>query len=649
MAQPSFLVIASLLFLANYIMALTNTFTASTEITINGETIRRVNHVRIGQRFESHHDFEISVSPDMLSNRAIKLKELADKFVGKTAAITLRQGRLGATEQTQIFSGIVTSVRLVKGQSQSSVYLISGLSPTIQLAAGVTTRSFTEKTLADIVGQVLNPFSFPSSLSPANSTPIPYITQYEEDNFHFLQRLAEEFGEWMFYDGRSLIFGKSVRETSPTVALTHGSNLFDMEYSLRVTPLNFKAGDFNHETAEVLDADSKSEQVDGLSSFSKMTLDRSNEVFTDELISIDFTNNADLSSLKKAIKLKKSEQANKLAVFTGRSPEMEMKIGGLVTITEPVFIDGTRTDTIDYGTFVVTRLNHFVDARGVYQANFEAIPQETDFAPVDYRIVSPSTKPQLAVVKDTKDPLKLGRVKVKFRWQPKGDTTPFIRVSSMMTSQSKSYFIPEEGDFVMVDFEHGNPDLPFVSGSTYINDDRSSPGDELFKPDNHIKGIITRGGNHIIIDDTEGKEKIAIYNKEKKNKIELSLDGTHITIKSEGDINLQAGGDIKMKAKNIDIKAEDDFKLKAGKNANIITESNDILLSSGNAIIEEATGSFSMDAGTDLGARGVNLNIDASANLKMKGKATASLKSDAMVEVQGSATAILKGGMVMIN
>lgn len=631
-------------------MALTNTFTASTEIRINGEAIRRVNYLRIGQRFDSHHDFEISISPDMLSNRAVKLKELADKFVGKNAAITLKQGREGSPEQSQIFSGIVTSVRLVKGQSQTSTFLISGLSPTVLLAAGPTTRCFIDKSLSDIVSEVLKPFPFSSISSPKSSTSISYVTQYEEDNFHFLQRLAEEFGEWLFYDGDALVFGKNGRQPSTTISLTHGINLFDMEYGLRVTPLTFRANYFNYEGCHLFKAHSSSEQVDGLSSFSQLTFNRSNEVFTDELNQINFTNHATEANLKTAVKLKKSEQANKLAVFTGRSPEMEMKIGGLVSITEPVFVDGKRTDTIDYGTFVITRLNHFLDARGVYQANFEAIPQETDFAPVDYRIVAPMAKPQIAQVKDLKDPLKLGRVKVKFGWQEEGQTTPFIRVSSMMTGSSKSYFIPEFHDLVMIDFEYGNPDLPFVVGSMYADDGGPlNPGEQLFKPDNHIKGIITRGGNHIIIDDTEGKEKISIYNKEKKNKIELSLDGTHITIKSEGDINLQAGGDIKMKAKNIDIKAEDDFKLNAGKNANIITESNDILLSSGNAIIEEATGSFSMDAGTDLGARGVNLNIDASANLKMKGKATASLKSDAMVEVQGSATAILKGGMVMIN
>ncbi|WP_428658425.1 type VI secretion system Vgr family protein [Runella sp.] len=614
-------------------MALTNTFTASTEITINGETIRRVNHLRIGQRFESHHDFEISVSPDMLANRSIKLRELADKFVGKKAAITLRQGRLGVTEQTQIFSGIVTSVRLVKGQSQSSTYLISGLSPTIQLSAGVTTRTFTQKALGDIVNDVLTPFDFSAVFSPEHAAPIPYVTQYEEDNFHFLQRLAEEFGEWMFYDGRDFIFGKGARQTSPTVALTHGTNLFDMEYGLRVTPLNFKASYFNYEAFKLFEADSASEQVEGLSSFSQMTFDRSKEVFTDPLVNINFTDHADENSLKTAVKLKRSEQANKLAVFTGRSPEMEMKIGGLVAITEPVFIDGVRTDTIDYGTFVVTRLNHFVDARGVYQANFEAVPQDSTFPPVDYRIVTPVARPHIAQVRSTDDPLKLGRVKVQFGWQPEGETTPFIRVSSMMTSLSKSYFIPEVHDMVMVDFEFGNPDLPYVCGSMYANDPGPrKPGDELFKADNHIKGIITRGGNHIIIDDTDGKEKIQIFNKENKNKIELSLDGgSHINIKSEGTVNISAGT-INMNASKINMTGSDVVNIKGKKSVDVNSEE-EVKVGSGKKM--------SISAGTDLNLDGKNITIKATADAKVEAGANLDLK--------GGPKATLKGAMVEIN
>ncbi|MFN8344195.1 MAG: contractile injection system protein, VgrG/Pvc8 family [Spirosomataceae bacterium] len=612
----------------------TGTFIANVEITINGDTIRRANHVRIGQRFESHHDFEISVSPEMLPDRTIKLRDLADKMVGKTAAITLRQGREGASEQTQRFTGIVTSVRLVKGQSQSSTYLISGLSPTILLSSGPTCRSFLDKTLAQIIDEVLTPFTFDSVTSADSSTPIPYLAQYEEDNFHFLQRLAEETGEWTFYDGTTFIFGKGQRQPSPTVALVHGRNLFDMEYGLRITPLNFKAVWFNYENQDpqIFGADSTQESVEGLSSFSQLTHDRSAELFTDDLRQAHFTDHATLNSLKKAVKLKKSEQANKLAVFTGRTPEMELKIGGLVTITEPVLVNGAQTDVVNYGTFVVTRLNHFVDARGVYQANFEAVPQETDFAPVDYRIVTPFAKPQLAQVKAVDDNLKLGRVKVKFIWQEPADTTQFIRVSTMMTGSSKSYFIPEVGDLVMVDFEQGNPDLPYVSGSLYANHPGArDPGDELFKSDNHIKGIITRGGNHIIIDDTDGKEKIHIFNKENKNEIEMSLDGdSHINIKSKGSVNISAGS-INLNASKININASEDLVLHGEDNIKGTSKDK----------IDIHGKSFKLKSDTDVNIEGLNVNIKATANAKVE--------AGGQLELKGGPMATMKAGIIQIN
>lgn len=631
----------------------TSTFTSRFEINVNGVTITRANFLRINQRFESHHSFEISVSPAMLSGQTDSLRTIADTMTGQRISISLSQSREGQPTQTNLFVGVVMAVRLLKGQSQTSSYLITGSGLTMFLSVGPSTRSFAEKNLSDIITPM-----FPSSwgtVSPTYTTPIPYVTQYEEDKFHFLQRMADRYGEWFYYNGEKIIFGKDARPYAPTIELVHSRNLFDMEYGLRITSVNWKASYFNYEAFERFDAESTAEQVSGLHSLAQMMLDRSAQTFTDNgLNEIGYTNFAAESNLKNAVKVEKSERANRLALLTGRTPEMELKIGNLVNIREPIYENGQVTDTIEHGTFVVTALNHYIDGSGVYQANFEAIPQDTDMSPVNYYVIPRKATPQLGIVKDTADPLELGRVKVQFWWQGaravSEEMTPWIRVSNSMTGRSKSYFIPEVDDTVMIDFEYANPDLPYVTGSLYANDSGPrKPGTDLFRADNHIKGIISRGGNHIIIDDTEGKEKISIYNKEKKNKIELSLNGTHITIKSEGDINLHAGGDIKMKAKNIDLKAEDDFKLNAGKNVNIITDSNDILLSSGNAIIEEATGSFSMDAGTDLGARGVNVNVGASASLKMKGTAMASLKSDTMVEVEGSATAILKGGMVMIN
>ena len=129
----------------------TSTFTSSLEITVNGVTITRVNYLRINQRFESHHSFEISVSPAMLAGQTDRLRNIADTMVGQRITINLSQSREGQATQNNLFVGVVMAVRLIKGQSQTSGYLITGSGISMFLSVGPGTRSFTDKTLSDII------------------------------------------------------------------------------------------------------------------------------------------------------------------------------------------------------------------------------------------------------------------------------------------------------------------------------------------------------------------------------------------------------------------------------------------------------------------------------------------------------------------
>ena len=87
-------------------------------------------------------------------------------------------------------------------------------------------------------------------------------------------------------------------------------------------------------------------------------------------------------------------------------------------------------------------------------------------------IVIRESQPQLAFVADNFDPKKLGRVRVKFAWQPKADgnankedASPWIRVSlPFATDGAGVKFKPEKGDEVMVSFEEGNVERPYVTG-----------------------------------------------------------------------------------------------------------------------------------------------------------------------------------------
>lgn len=611
-----------------------NTFIASIEIIVNDLTINRVNTLRINQRFDSHHDFEIYISPEMLGNRSIKLKDVMDKCVGWPVTIIVKQQREGFGEQFIGFKGIVTSVTLSKGQGQANSYVIGGYSPTIAISQGSNTRTFSEKTLKDIVKSVITPMvamqeSDSNLIDPSYLEPIDYVTQYEESDYHLLQRLAEKYGEWMFYDGVGLVFGKNGRENGDPVDLIQNMNLFDMSFNLQMYPLNERAWCFDYESFKGYDVETAEFTVPALQSYSQTVYDMSEALFVPSL-EIGQTAHRSQPSLRAVEKERKNKRTNKLAVLSGRTSEMPLMIGYPIKVRENVFENGFYKETIDYGNFTVTKINHFVDTRGIYQAYFEAIPVDGHFPPAEYPVTPRKAPVQLASIKETDDPKKLGRVRAKFTWQMGEEITPWIPVSNMMTGLSQAYFIPEKGDLVMIDFEMGNPDAPFVVGGIYTGD--GGPREpKLVASDNTKKGIVTKSGNSIIIDDTDGHETIKIFNKENKNSIELSLDGSsHINIKSKGSVNISAGS-INLNASDITIKASKNL-LSYGEESAFLGSDKEV-----------AIGAKKIDIGAD---QEINIGADLVA---VNAKSLASVKSDIQVDVAGQTMVGINGGIVMIN
>jgi phage baseplate assembly protein gpV len=69
---------------------------------------------------------------------------------------------------------------------------------------------------------------------------------------------------------------------------------------------------------------------------------------------------------------------------------------------------------------------------------------------------------------DLADPLTLGRVQVQIPSIDSLDLSPWARVATPMTGVlSGSYFIPSVGDEVLIAFEHGDVNAPYVIGSLW--------------------------------------------------------------------------------------------------------------------------------------------------------------------------------------
>ncbi len=202
----------------------------------------------------------------------------------------------------------------------------------------------------------------------------------------------------------------------------------------------------------------------------------------------------------------------------------------------------------------------------------------------------------VGIVTNNKDPDSLGRVKVKIPRISGEDESNWARVISFMAGKERgAFYLPEVDDEVLVAFEYGDINLPYVIGSLWNGKDRPPLTNDDGK--NNFRIIKSRSGHIIRLDDTEGQEKIEIVDKNEKNIVVIDSKENKISIKSEKDIEISApNGKVKIGAKEIEIKSSESSKIeakeieaKASASAKIEASSSMDLKASGNLKIKGAT------------------------------------------------------------
>ena len=80
----------------------------------------------------------------------------------------------------------------------------------------------------------------------------------------------------------------------------------------------------------------------------------------------------------------------------------------------------------------------------------------------------------VGIVTNNQDPDNMHRVKVRFPWLNQDHESNWARVATSMAGNGRgAYFLPEVDDEVLVAFEHGLIDQPYVIGSLWNGKDQS--------------------------------------------------------------------------------------------------------------------------------------------------------------------------------
>ena len=107
------------------------------------------------------------------------------------------------------FQGYVTEIQSSRsGMSDYDQIVISGGSKEIIMNRKATNKAFIDKTLDEIVQEVLKEYELRTKIKAKNKQRFPYIVQFEESDLEFLKRLSIRYGEWFFFNGSEIIFGE---------------------------------------------------------------------------------------------------------------------------------------------------------------------------------------------------------------------------------------------------------------------------------------------------------------------------------------------------------------------------------------------------------------------------------------------------------
>src|SRR5918911_2821880 len=116
----------------------------------------------------------------------------------------------------------------------------------------------------------------------------------------------------------------------------------------------------------------------------------------------------------------------------------------------------------------------------------------------------------VGLVRDVEDPQQLGRVQVYFPWLADENQSQWARVATLMSGSGRgSWFMPELEDEVLVAFEQGDVEHPYIVGFLWNGQDKP-PNDGI---DTKVRRLKTVTGHTVEFDDRPGKERILIKSK----------------------------------------------------------------------------------------------------------------------------------------
>ncbi|EJQ0062263.1 type VI secretion system tip protein VgrG [Salmonella enterica subsp. enterica] len=425
-------------------------------------------------------------------------------------------------------SGLVTAARVVGHEGRSVTYELR-MEPWVKLLTHTSDyKAFQNKTVVDILDEVLAEYPYPVEKRLVESYPVrTWQVQYGETDFDFLQRLMQEWGIYWWFehseDSHTLVLADAISAhkacpDSPLVEWHQEGLKLDKEFIHTITANeSLRTGQW------VLDDFDFTKPRSLLANTVANPRETGHATYEHYEWPGDYFDKSE------------GEMLTRIRMEAQRSPGSRVLGGGNIR----TLMTGYTFTLENYPTaevnqeyllmqtllFVQDNAQHSgQDQHFTFSTRFELHPTREVYRP-QRTIDKPHTKgPQSAIVTGPAGQEiwtdQYGRVKVQFGWDRYGkmdeNSSCWIRVSYPWAGKGFGMIqIPRIGQEVLVDFKNGDPDLPIIVGRTYNQDTMPPWGLPGMASQSGIFSHSLYGGptngNMLRFDDKTGAEEVKFH------------------------------------------------------------------------------------------------------------------------------------------
>lgn len=180
----------------------------------------------------------------------------------------------------------------------------------------------------------------------------------------------------------------------------------------------------------------------------------------------------------------------------------------------------------------------------------------------------------LGLVTNNHDPEGMARVKVRYPWREDAQESHWARLAVLAAGKDRgTVWIPEVGDEVLLGFDKGNIEHPYVLGALWNGSD--VPPETNADGENNTKMIKSRCGHTVTFFEKQGQESIKIETQggrmilmdDTAGSGQIVIDdgsGNKLTIQTaQNSLTIESGLSLKLKSQKIDIEAGASLNIKA--------------------------------------------------------------------------------------